>query len=176
MALVNPVPVDPHAVNLEDFLRPIRVQETPKPVGATVPLSHTPYLNWDDYDWDVDRWKPNALPVILRFQGVLGVDKTEWFNEGQPKMSVYVPQSIPEFYLESRTLYTNIPDTLLAATPPMVEYRYLTDGIRVKIGLRTGSDNPTHASPTVSNYILTMSGNRISRPSMRPIQPQEQSG
>tara|TARA_Y100000310_G_C20543572_1_gene744505 strand:+ start:132 stop:671 length:540 start_codon:yes stop_codon:yes gene_type:complete len=173
MPVVSPTFVDPSIVNLRDYINPILVIENPPALGSNITLTHAPYLEWEKYDWDNETFKEDYLPVKFVFKGRVATDTTEWFRDAQPKLSIYEVDGTPEFYISDRVIYTNIPEALLVTTDYSLTYKYLTAGVKVRISMHSNTNDPSEITPTVHNYVVTMTGNRISRPTL-PVTPENQ--
>jgi len=173
MPRINPPEyLDPTKPRLTNWIPPRVVTETsPRWEGLNIHLKHQPSVWYPAYNWDkkrfyatsglvtnVDKDALGYTPIILSVQGVVVTDRTDYRSFEKPQLSDWDVTRRVEYYMDGRTLITNIRFDRLDVTMDMVfvQYTSITDGIRLRAKLRTNTNSESNQTPRVDSVSVNL--------------------
>jgi hypothetical protein len=163
---------DPTRQRIPAWIPPRRVtQNAPRWEGKVIYLKHQPTVWYPAYDWtngnfyaidtlitNVDTASTGYAPVILTVDGIVVTDRTNYRSFEKPQLSDWDVTRRIEYYLDGRTLITNIRfDRLsISADAVLVEYTSVTDGVRIRGKLRNNTRSESNNSPEVESISINL--------------------
>lgn len=176
MPAFPPQYVDLSCPRLETFLPPRRVTETsPAWQDRVIRLAHQPLVWYPAYFWSENSFKNIAstlsdirpsndstsipyVPIVLTVQGTIVRDRTDYRSFEAPQLADYRITRRIEYYLNGRTLITNIEFGVLSipSSAVTVTYTSLADGVRLRALLRTNRPGETTTAPHVDVYSVQL--------------------
>lgn len=179
-----PEMADLSAPRLVHWMPPRRVTE----VGPTwsrhrITLTHQPLVWYPAYTWGSNTFQSTRdrlpdvaaattpgytayAPVILTVGGAVATDRTNYQSAEAPALSDYTVTNRIDYYLDGRTLVTNVAfETLtLSSTAVVVTYTSLSTCVQLVVRLRTNTTKRATTTPTVDAYTIAL------RPGIHPHQ------
>jgi hypothetical protein len=168
---------DPTRQRITNWVPPRVVSQiNPKWEGTVIHLKHQPSVWYPAYDWNLTKFhsintlvtnvdtttdllvRPRYAPVTLTIGGIVVIDSTDYRSFERPKLADWDVTRRIEYYLDGRTLITNVRfDRLeISSGSVLVEYTSITDGVRLRSKLRNNTNAESNITPEVESVSVNL--------------------
>ena len=164
------------APRLSQWLAPRRITEVgPTWTGHRITLSHQPLVWYSAYNWGTNTFQATRdrladiaavgtsgytpyAPIVLTIQGQAATDKTNYQSREAPALSDYAVTNRVDYYLDGRTLVTNVSVATLpfSASAITVTYTSLSTRVQLVARLRTNTTKVSTTAPSVDAYTIRL--------------------
>lgn len=174
--------VDLTAPRLTQWLSPRRLTDVgPAWIGHRITLSHQPLVWYPAYTWADNTFQATRdrlpdvaaigtsgytpyAPIVLTVEGQTATDRTDYRSNEAPSLSDYGITHRIDYYLDGRTLVTNVAFATLSIprTAVTVTYTSLTTRVQIVARLRTNTTKQSTVAPSIDAYTVQV------RPGLHP--------
>jgi hypothetical protein len=163
---------DPTKLRITNWVPPRLVTEhAPRWEGRIIHLKHQPNVWYPAFNWDknrfygtntlitnVDKDALGYVPITLTILGVEVTDKTDYRSFEKPQLSDWNITRRIEYYMDGRTLVTNVRFDRLELSPDsvLVQYTSVSDGIRLRCKMRSNKSSESNRTPEVESVSVNL--------------------